>query len=37
MNMWFREEVMKKIYQNLVETMPERIEVIKNKGKHINH
>ena len=33
MNVWFRDEVMKKVCQNLVESMPKRIrEVIKNKG-----
>ena len=33
MNVWFRDEVMKKICHNLVESMPKRIrEVIKNKG-----
>ena len=38
MNVWFRDEVMKKICQNLVESMPKRIrEMIKNKGGHIDY
>ena len=38
MNVWFRDEEMKKICQNLVESMPKRIrEVIKNKEGHINY
>ena len=37
-NVWFRDEVMKKICQNLVESMPKRIrEVLKNKGGHVNY
>ena len=38
MNVWFRDEVMEKICQNLVESMPKHIrEVIKNKEGHINY
>ena len=38
MNVWFSDEEIKKICQNLVESMPKRIkEVIKNKGGHINY
>ena len=37
-NVWFRDEVIQKICQNLVESIPKRIrEVIKNKGGHINY